>query len=122
LTRFTRVTRVIAHLKKQFHDVPSIHMAYIAAILVRAGHEVRWTRADLLDGDVALVLSSLVDYRNETAWADRMRARGVRVGFIGIAASKTPELFQDHCDFILNGEPEGGILDLAAATSPMGSW
>ena len=29
----TRVTAVIAYLKKQFHDVPSVHMAYNAAIL-----------------------------------------------------------------------------------------
>ena len=44
LTPFTRVTSVIAYLKKQFHDVPSVHMAYIAAILSRAGHDVVWTR------------------------------------------------------------------------------
>src|SRR5581483_10607546 len=59
------------------------------------------------------VLSSLVDYRNETAWADRMRARGVKVGFLGITASKMPELFKDHCDFILNGEPEAGVMRMA---------
>ena len=109
LDPFTRVTSVMAFLKKQFHDVPSVHMAYIAAILSRAGHEVIWTRKDEKDADVALVLSSLVDHKAETAWADRMRARGVKVGFIGITASKMPELFADHCDFILNGEPEDEI-------------
>jgi anaerobic magnesium-protoporphyrin IX monomethyl ester cyclase len=113
LDPFTRVTAVISYLKKQFHDVPSVHMAYIAAILARAGHDVQWTRDELVDGDFALVLSSLVDHKNETAWADRMRARGVKVGFIGITASKMPELFQDHCDFILNGEPEAGVMRLA---------
>ena len=83
-------------------------MAYIAAILARAGHEVKWTRGDdWSDGDVAIVLSSLVDYKNETAWADRMRARGVKVGLhrhhrVEDAASCS----QDHCDFIVNGEPE----------------
>src|SRR5436305_817115 len=113
LDPFTRVTSVISYLKKQFHDVPSVHMAYIAAILARAGHDVQWTRDEMVDGDVALVLSSLVDHQNETAWADRMRARGTKVGFIGITASKMPELFQDHCDFILNGEPEAGVMRLA---------
>src|SRR6202158_6352253 len=77
---YSRVTAIIAHLKKQYHDVPSVHMAYIAAILARAGHDVEWTRGDdVADGDVALVLSSLVDQRNETLWADRMRARGREV-------------------------------------------
>src|SRR5919202_6831347 len=102
LDPFSRVTTVISYVKKKFHDVPSVHMAYIAAILARAGHEVRWTRGEIVDADVALVLSSLVDYRNETAWADRMRARGVKVGFVGITASKMPHLFEGHCDFILN--------------------
>ena len=113
LDPFSRVTAVMAYLKQQFHDVPSVHMAYIAAILARAGHDVKWTRGDILDGDVALVLSSLVDHKNETAWADLMRARGVKVGFIGITASKMPELFADHSDFILNGEPEAAVMRLA---------
>src|SRR6478735_4854286 len=103
LEPFSRVTSVIARLKEQFHDVPSVHMAYIAAILSRAGHEVKWTRGEMVDGDIALVLSSLVDHKAETAWADAMRARGVTVGFIGITASKMPELYQDHADFIFNG-------------------
>src|ERR1700724_3192039 len=96
LDPFSRVTSIISYVKKQFHDVPSVHMAYVAAIFARAGHEVRWTRGELPDGDfgeVAILLSSLVDHKNETAWADQVRARGVKVGFIGITASKMPELF-----------------------------
>src|SRR5258705_3411825 len=86
LDPFSRVTGVISYLKKKFHDVPSVHLAYIAAILARAGHEVKWTRGEMMDGDVALVRSSLVDHKAEVAWADRLRARGVHVGFISITA------------------------------------
>ena len=113
LDPFSRVTAVMAYFKKFFHDVPSVHMAYVAAILDRAGHDVKWTRGNLIDGDVALVLSSLVDHKHETAWADQMRARGVKVGFMGITASKMPTLFADHCDFILNGEPEAAVIKMA---------
>src|SRR5579859_1454573 len=122
LTPFTRVTSVIAYLKRQFHDVPSVHMAYVAAILARAGHEVLWTRGEDSHPtpDVALVLSSIVDHKAETAWADAMRARGTKVGFLGIAASKMPQLFADHCDFILNGEPEAGVMRLAQGVIPQG--
>src|SRR6476620_2178521 len=120
LEPFSRVTTVATYLKKQFHDVPSVHMAYVAAILARAGHDVKWTRGDLVSGDVALVLSSLVDYKSETAWADRMRAAGVKVGFIGITASKMPELFADHCDFIFQGEPEAAAMRLAQGVIPSG--
>src|SRR6476619_2857503 len=120
LDPFTRVTAVAAYVKKRFHDVPSVHMAYIAAILARGGHDVQWTRGDLADGDVALVLSSLVDHKAETAWADQMRARGVRVGFVGITASKMPQLFQDHCDFIINGAPEAAVMRLSQGDVPSG--
>src|ERR1700750_2061897 len=98
LDPFSRVTRAAAYVKKQFHDVPRVHMAYLAATLPRAGHDVKWTREEQTDGDVALVLSSLVDYKNETKWADGMRAKGVKVGFIGIPASKMSHLFEGHCD------------------------
>src|SRR5262249_18350274 len=91
LRPFSRVTRVICHFKRRFHDLPSVHMAYLAAIATRAGHTVVTSSGELVDADVALVLSSLVDFRNEVAWAEKMRARGTRVGFIGLAASKLPE-------------------------------
>jgi anaerobic magnesium-protoporphyrin IX monomethyl ester cyclase len=114
LEPFSRVTGIIARLKGRYHDLPSIQMAYLAAILSRAGHEVRWSHGEAaLDGDVALVLSSLVDYRNETRFAGQLRQRGVRVGFVGLAASKLPHLFADHCDFVIAGEPEAAVMRLA---------
>jgi anaerobic magnesium-protoporphyrin IX monomethyl ester cyclase len=120
LQPFSRVTSLIASVKKRFYDVPSVHMAYAASILARAGHEVIWTRDEIVDADVALVLSSIVDHKAETAFADRMRARGAAVGFVGITASKLPGLFQDHCDFIFNGEPEAAVMRLARGDIPRG--
>src|SRR5256885_16539559 len=79
LDPFSRVTSVISYLKKQFHDGPSGHMAHIAAILARGGHEGKWTRGDMIDGDVAIVLSSPVDQKNEAARAATMRTPGVKV-------------------------------------------
>src|SRR5690242_3923318 len=76
LKPFSKVTRVVARMKRTFHDLPSVHLAYAAALATRAGHEVVASSGELLDADVAIVLSSLVDYRRETAWARAMRARG----------------------------------------------
>jgi radical SAM superfamily enzyme YgiQ (UPF0313 family) len=108
------VTRVVAAMKRRFHDLPSVHLAYVAAIARRAGHQVVASTGALVDGDVAIVLSSLVDYRRETAWARAMRELGVHVGFIGLAAQKRPDLFQADADFIVDGEPEAAIMRLAA--------
>ena len=109
LKPFSKVTRMVAHVKGRFHELPSVHLAYAAALARQAGHEVVGSSGDLADGDVAIMLSSLVDYRRETAWARAMRDRGVRVGFIGIAAQNLPHLFEASADFIVAGEPESAL-------------
>ena len=113
LLPFSRVTQIIGTMKRRMHDVPSVNLAYVAAILEQYGHEVRWSRGELHEADVAIVLSSLVDHRHECAWADQARARGVRVGFVGLTASKLPELFRAHADFVVIGEAESAIQRLA---------
>ena len=86
LRPFSKVTTVMARLKRAFVTLPSVHLAYAAALARRAGHEVAFSTGELVEGDMAIVLSSLVDHRRESEWARAMRARGVRVGFIGLAA------------------------------------
>jgi radical SAM superfamily enzyme YgiQ (UPF0313 family) len=113
LRPFTRVTRVVGWFKQRLHDVPSVQMAYLASLCALAGHEVCWSEGDAVDADVALVLSSLVDYKSETAWAARQRARGTRVGFVGLAASKMSHLFEPSADFVIRGEPEAAVMRLA---------
>ncbi|HVZ22514.1 MAG TPA: radical SAM protein [Vicinamibacterales bacterium] len=114
LRPFTRVTRVVVAMKRRLHDVPSVQLGQAAALFAAAGHEVVVSRGEAAEGDVAIVLSSLVDYRRETAWAQAHRARGLRVGFLGLAASKMPELFEDSADFVIIGEPEHAVMRLAA--------
>jgi len=121
LRPFSRVTRVMATLKRGFHSMPSVHLAYAAALARGAGHEVVASSGELIDGDVAIVLSSLVDHRRETQWADAMRARGVHVGFIGLAAQNLPELFADAADFIISGEPEAALMRVMAGERLSGS-
>jgi anaerobic magnesium-protoporphyrin IX monomethyl ester cyclase len=109
LRPFSKTTSVIAGVKRRFHDLPSVHLGYAAALAARAGHVVTASSGDLTDGDVAIVLSSLVDHRRETEWGRAMRDRGVQVGFIGLAASNLPHLFEPGADFIVQGEPEHAL-------------
>jgi anaerobic magnesium-protoporphyrin IX monomethyl ester cyclase len=108
----SKVAEAMCRIKRRLHDPPSVQMGYLAALAADRGHEVVFTSGAAVDGDIALVLSSLVDYRNETAWADAMRQRGVRVGFVGLAASKMPDLFFSHADFLIAGEPEEAVIRL----------
>ena len=120
LLPFTRVTAFIGMIKRRLHAVASVQLASIAGVLASYGHEIIWSRGEWHDADVAIVLSSLVDYKHETAWADRARARGVRTGFVGLTASKMPELFRGHADFVVIGEPEAAMQRLARGESLAG--
>jgi len=121
LRPFSRVTRVVARMKGAIHELPSVHLAYAAALAAKAGHEVVGSNGECVEGDVAIVLSSLVDYRRETAWARSMRATGVRVGFIGLTAQKLPHLFEHASDFIVSGEPEAALTRLFAGEALSGT-
>ena len=120
LRPFSRVTQIMAAIKQRMLALPSVQLGYIAALLAAAGHEVVYSDGELAEGDVAIVLTSLVDYRHECEWAEAQRARGVRVGFVGLAASKLPELFDASGDFVVIGEPEHAAMRLAAGESLVG--
>src|SRR6476660_1911088 len=79
LRPISKTVAMVCMVKRRLHAPPSVQMAYLAALAAARGHDTRWTSDPLVDGDVALVLSSLVDYRRETRWADDMRRRGTRV-------------------------------------------
>jgi radical SAM superfamily enzyme YgiQ (UPF0313 family) len=118
---FSWTTRWIERARKLFQNVPSIHSGYLAAILEQAGHDVRITTEEYVDGDIALVLSSLVDYRHELEWARQSKRRfGMRVGFFGAVATHMPELLQDDADFLIKGEPEQAAMRIAAGEVPEG--
>ena len=123
-SRFTGdsfATRLGKHVRSVFQNVPSIHVGYLAAIFAAAGHKVIHTRDDRpVDGDLGLVLTSLVDYRHECDWARQARARGMKVGFFGTPATHLPELFNGAGDFIVSGEPEAAAIKIAAGEDPNG--
>jgi radical SAM superfamily enzyme YgiQ (UPF0313 family) len=120
LVPFSRVTGIYVFFKRRHVNLPSIQLGYLAAIFAGRGHEVVYTRDAIPEGDLAIVLSSLVDYRRETAWADEARRRGMRTGFIGLACSQLPELFREHADFLIVGEPEAAARQLAAGQAAEG--
>src|SRR5260370_29295289 len=114
-------TRFAKNVRRAFLNLPSIHTGYLAAIFADAGHNVVVTRDDKpVEGDLALVLTSLVDYRHECEWALAARARGMRVGFFGTPATHLPELFIDAGHFVISGEPEATAIALAKGEQWLG--
>jgi anaerobic magnesium-protoporphyrin IX monomethyl ester cyclase len=123
-SRFTGdsfATRLGVHVRGLLQNVPSIHIGYLAAIFAASGHNVIHAKDDEpVDGDLALVLTSLVDHKHECDWARRARASGMKVGFFGQAATHLPELFAGAGDFIISGEPEAAAQKIAAGADPRG--
>jgi radical SAM superfamily enzyme YgiQ (UPF0313 family) len=118
---FSWTTNWIERVRKLFQNVPSIHCGYLAAIFEQGGHDVRVTTDEYVDGDIALVLGSLVDYRHELEWARENKRRfGTRVGFFGAVATHLPELLLDDADFLIKGEPEQAAMRIAAGEVPSG--
>ena len=114
-------TRFEKNLRRVLQNLPSIHIGYLAAIFAKAGHEVIVTRTDKVpNGDLAIVLTSLVDYRHECEWAEAARSRRMKVGFVGTAATHLPDLFASHGDFVVSGEPEAAAIKIAAGEDPKG--
>lgn len=115
-------TRFEKNVRRVLQNLPSIHLGYLAAIFANAGHEVIVTRGDEpIDGDLAIVLTSLVDFRHECEWADAGRKRGMKVGFVGTAVTHLPQLFEPFGDFLISGEPEAAITRIAAGQEPKGA-
>jgi anaerobic magnesium-protoporphyrin IX monomethyl ester cyclase len=115
-------TRFEKNVRRVLQNLPSIHIGYLAAIFAAAGHEVVVTRNDEpVQGDLAIVLTSLVDYCHECEWARAVRKRGTRVGFVGTAATHLPHLFEGVGDFVVHGEPEAAAIRIAAGEESKGS-
>ena len=109
----TPVTQVMGGLKRRMHDVPSVQLAYIAgdprAVRPRrpmVARRDRWTRTSRSCSARSWTIG------RRTAWADGCGRAGHRIGFVGLTASKMPELFRAHADFLVHRR--AGIRDPAA--------
>ena len=110
------VARTLTWLKQRGVRYPVLSLGYVAALFDRAGWDVRYGERieDAAGADVALVYSSLVAHQTEIALARRLRADGrMPVGFLGPFASVKPELFTDSADFVIAGEPERAVEQMA---------
>ncbi len=104
--------KLIQRAKKKGIKLPLIDLAYLASILRNNGHEVSLNSKDFSDSDLVVIHSSIVGYKSELELADEIRKKGTPVGFIGPFSSFKPELFLEHANFIVAGEPEEVFFNL----------
>jgi anaerobic magnesium-protoporphyrin IX monomethyl ester cyclase len=105
--------RTIEFVKRHGERVPIMAFGYLAAIFRRAGHLIRYTNDVVTGADLAIIYSSMVDYRADLEVAQRYRRLGTSVAFVGPFASNRPEEFLSHADVVVSGEPEHFALSVA---------
>lgn len=106
--------RAIELVKRVGEKLPIMSCGYLAAIFSRAGHTVQYTNGVLADCDLAIIYSSMVDYRDDLEMARRYKQEtNAKVAFIGPFASHRPEEFLDSADLVVIGEPERFAIEVA---------
>jgi anaerobic magnesium-protoporphyrin IX monomethyl ester cyclase len=100
-------------IKRGTMNFPELLPAYVHAILKQQGHRVTYA-VNALDpsADLVLIQTSIINYYEELAWADRIRraAPQVRIGFMGGMSAGNPQLYNGRGDFVLLGEAENALL------------
>jgi radical SAM superfamily enzyme YgiQ (UPF0313 family) len=106
--------KAIEFMKRTGVNLPITSYGYIAAICKGLGHEVGYaTNSVPVDSDVVVIQSSIVDYKAELRFADRIRnTTNSKVCFIGPFAAQMPKIYRKHADFIVKGEPENSIIKI----------
>lgn len=108
--------RAIEFVKRAGEKLPLMSFGYLAGIFSRAGYSCEYTNGVVHDADLAIIYSSLVDYRAEREMARRYkRETRARVAFVGPFATHCPDEFLDVADLVVAGEPEQFALDLSAS-------
>ncbi|MGH9993188.1 MAG: B12-binding domain-containing radical SAM protein [Nitrososphaera sp.] len=102
-------------IKRRGIRTPAIFMAYMSSILAKDGHDVTfYDRFPDDSNDLVIIMSSIVDYKNEIALAKRIKQSSkAKVGFIGAFSTVRPDIFLDAGDFVIAGEPEEATIRLS---------
>lgn len=114
--------RMIELVKKKGEKVPILYFAYLAAIFRDHGHEVQLLTNEIPDADLVLMHASMIDYKNEIRWAQRIKEKrpNIKIGFLGPFATFRPNLFLPYADFLIAGEVEEAGLKLARGNNLQG--
>jgi len=115
------LAKFIERRKKKWVKLPLISLGYVAAILEKNGHQVRYSTKIVKDADLVIIHSSIVNYKKEIRYADIIRkTTKAKVGFIGPFSTFKPEIFIKHADFVIKYEPEEVIMKIKDKKIPKG--
>lgn len=110
---------------KSCFNAPPIMLAQLAGIFRDHNHQIRsyytLTATDIAkETDLCIVLSSMVDYRNELNFIKKLKSHcpTLKVIVVGSFASAMPDIYQPLADFVIIGEPESAIIEILTKGLP----
>ncbi len=102
-----------------FFNAPPIILAQVAGVARQLNHPTKVYHTSRVedvapDTDLAVVLSSMVDYRNEVDFIKGLRAAlpSLKVFVVGSFASAMPQFYEEAAHGIIQGDPETAIAQL----------
>lgn len=106
---------LVTRSKSSLLRLPVLALGYIAAILLREGHDVRFYQGMPGGEDYVIIASSMAQYQGEIELSRKIKEKYPKsiVGFINTFSRVRPDLFRNAADFIIFGEPEWAFLDVA---------
>ena len=111
-------------IKSRF-NAPPILLAQLAGIARLQNHDVDAYYTNSPEEincktDIAIVLSSMVDYRNECRFLQKLKASHskIKIVVVGSFASAMPEIYQSFADYVVCGDPEIAIQEFCKQRFP----
>lgn len=117
------LAKVLEAAKKRSVNIPVFALGYLAAILKKNGHQVKYKfNAIPVDADLVIIPSSIVDYKYEVDFAKKIKQANskIKVGFFGPFASVRPDLYLAAADFVIIDEPEQVVEKISENWIPQG--
>lgn len=106
------------YLRSNFH-APPILLAQISGVLRKHHHQIdayytRDPKEIPSDTEILVVLSSMVDYRNEVDFIQQVKSLfpSLKVIVVGSFASAMPEIYQNSADLVIMGDAEMALENI----------
>lgn len=108
------LSKILEKLRSKGEYFPLMSYGYLASILKKNGHEVKYFENELpSESDLVLVHVSPIRFSKELEFLKRLKEdKFAKVGVFGPFASVKPDLFLDYADFVICGEPEQAVMNI----------
>jgi anaerobic magnesium-protoporphyrin IX monomethyl ester cyclase len=100
-------------IRSHYENFPTLSYAYIAAIFKQHKHHVTYYKNKIPEEfDLAIINGTAIRYSEEKNIIQQIKRDKGMIGVFGTLPTTKPELYQE-ADFIITGEPENAITEIA---------